>query len=68
MIKGTIIWDQSGIRRIIGIMLVSLCLEAILILEYLDFPFGYSGIYSGIYSGMYSRLYSHSGISQMNAP
>ena len=34
-------WDQSGIR-IIGIMRGSICLGAILILEYLDFHSGYS--------------------------
>ena len=39
--KGAFVWDQSGIR-IIGIMWVSVCLGAILILEYLDFHFGYS--------------------------
>ena len=33
--KGAFVWDQSGIR-IIGIMQVSVCLGAILILEYLD--------------------------------
>ena len=34
-IKGAFVWNQSGIR-IIGIMQVSVCLEAILIPEYLD--------------------------------
>jgi len=34
--KGGFVWDQSGIR-IIGIMRVSVCLGAILILEYLEF-------------------------------
>ena len=33
VIKGTFVWDQSGIR-IIGIMRVSVCLGAILIPEY----------------------------------
>ena len=36
LIKGSFVWDQSGIR-IIGIMRVSVCVGAILIPEYLDF-------------------------------
>ena len=55
------VWDQSRIR-IIGIMIVSICLGAILILEYLDFHPGYSAPRSriaGIYSGMYYQIYSY---------
>ena len=52
-------------------MRVSVCLGAILILEYLDFHSGYSTPRSriaGIYSGIYSGINSYSGISQTNAP
>ena len=52
-------------------MQVSVCLGAILILEYLDFHSGYSTPRSriaGIYSGIYSGINSYSGISQTNAP
>ena len=66
IIKGTFVWDQSGIR-IIGIMRVSVCLGAILIPEYLDFHSGYSSLRSRI-AGIYSRIYSYSGICQTNAP
>ena len=47
--EGAFDWDQSGIR-IIGIMRVSICLGAILILEYLDFHSGY------IYISEYIKL------------
>ena len=66
MIKGTFVWDQSGIRRI-GIMQVSIGLGVILILEYLDFPSGYSAPRSRI-AGIYFGIYSYSGISQTNVP
>ena len=52
-------------------MRVSVCLGAILILEYLDFHSGYSTPRSriaGIYSGIYSGINAYSGISQTNAP
>ena len=61
-----LVWDQSGIR-IIGTMRVSVCLGAILILEYLDFHSGYSSPRSRI-AGIYSGIYFYSGISQTNAP
>ena len=63
---GAFVWDQSGIRTI-GIMQVSICLGAILILKYLDFHSGYSAPGSRIV-GLYSRIYSYSGISQTNVP
>ena len=63
--QGAFVWDQSGIR-IIGIMRVSVCLGAILILEYLDFHSGYSTPRSRI-AGIYSGINSYTGISQTNA-
>ena len=66
-IKGAFVWDQSGIRIIIGIMQVSICLGAILIPEYLDFHSGYSAPRSRI-AGLYSGIHSYSGISQTNVP
>ena len=48
-------------------MRVSVCLGAILILEYLDFHSGYSSPRSRI-AGIYSGIYFYSGISQTNAP
>ena len=52
--KGAFVWDQSRIR-IIGIMQVSVCLGAILILEYVDSRSRIAGIYSGIHS--YSGIF-----------
>ena len=52
-------------------MRVSVCLGAILILEYLDFHSGYStprSTIAGMYTGIYSGINSYSGISQTNAP
>ena len=63
--KGAFVCDQSGIR-IIGIVRLSVCLGAILIPEYLDFPSGYSAPRSRI-ARIYSGIYSYSGISQTNA-
>ena len=48
-------------------MRVSVCLGAILILEYLDSHSGYSAPRSRI-ARIYSGIYSYSGISQTNAP
>ena len=55
-IKGAFVWDQSG-KRILRIMRVSVCLGAILILEYLEFHSGYSAPRSRI-----------TGIFHTNAP
>jgi len=63
---GAFVWDQSGIR-ISGIMRRSVCLEAILVPEYLDFHSSYSAARSRI-AGINSGIYSYSGISQTNAP
>ena len=60
--KGTFVWDQSGIR-IIGIMQVSVCLGAVLILDGFipGFHSGYSVPRSRI-AGIYSGIHSYSGV------